>query len=897
MNFKNKLILILSIFFIRLSAQEVVILRGYVTDTLHAPLPFANVFTQVTDSTAMLAYGITDDKGFFSFETPKLKKFIAKVTAMGYETKSIIVDEDKITEDLKFSLAPQDFILKEVIIKGSNKIVQRSDTITFNADKFRDSTERNLEELLAKLPGVEIDKNSGVISVQGKPIKKILIEGDDLTGRNYQLMSKNMAADVVDKIQIIDKFTGNKLLKGIKRSDDKVLNITLKESRKKLLFGNIVLGLGNDKRTNNSLNLFGFYKKLKTISFGNFNTTGQISTADRMVDSDFMEETSAEEQHSIVNTNNPLLINVGNTPSLSLNSQSVRFNKATLASTHFTLRPIETVSLKGSITFSNDFIRSYIGNNFRYLLGDTLFQLNETQNLQNKPSIFETHLEAQFDLSTKSLLRYKGDFRKSSLTNSTQTIANENFIDNILKNKGLSMAHTLDFTHRINEKNALTATAFFINQTNNQVYQLTQTLPRSTPSVFGGISSYADAFSQNVEKPMQYFVINTQWLYSKDKLKIATSIGLVSKNEDLLSRFSAFDKRVILADSVQNNSVFTQKNYYIGLNIKTEWLGLEWFSDVSTGVYHTFFDKNRSKKGLYALPILGFKKAVKDSKHTLLGTYGYTYGLPQFLDLFTGFVLTDYRNIERGSNFYIPENTHTGIANYTYGNFSDDFLFYVNAIYSVRQKGYRSDLVVNSDFNTTNKVENTFLYKTTMLSGGFERYMPNLSMRLKLKPSVSVGNYPNTLNGSAIRETQVVNNALDISLRTAYLKWFNFHMGSTMTQTNVKTTIDEALNRSKNETIGGYLDVYLKFGKKMSGKIENEIFNVKQYNTTKQRYYFMNASMNYSVIQAKLDINLYGRNLLNTKAFINSFITDYSSNINRIDLLPRYILLEMNYRF
>ena len=272
-------------------AQNKMRLEGYVKDVSNNAIAYANVFTQQNDSAAIVAFGTTNDKGYFAFETPSVKTFVVKASALGYATQSIFFENnDKKLLEINFALVVKELILKEAVVRANGKIIEKSDTITFNADRFRDSTERNLEELLAKIPGIDVDSKSGVITIQGQPIKKILIEGDDLTGRNYQLMSKNMSADVVDKIQVIDKFVENKLLKGIKRSDDKVINITLKENRKKLLFGNAVLGLGNDERTNNSLNLFGFYKKLKTVSFGNFNTIGQISTADRMVNADFTEE-------------------------------------------------------------------------------------------------------------------------------------------------------------------------------------------------------------------------------------------------------------------------------------------------------------------------------------------------------------------------------------------------------------------------------------------------------------------------------------------------------------------------------------------------------------------------------------------------------------------------------
>ncbi len=879
-----------------LVCQAQIMIKGLVTDTFNRALPFINIYINQNDTSSILAFGSSNDKGYFSFESPALNNnFIITASGLGYEAqRKKIENNTKNIIEVNFLLTPKEFVLKETIVRGSNKIIQKNDTITFNADKFRDSTEQNLEELLAKIPGVDVDKNTGIITVQGKPIKKILIEGDDLTGRNYQLMSKNMSADVVDKIQIIDKFTENKLLKGLKRSDDKVINITLKENRKKLLFGNALLGLGNDERTNNSINLFGFYKKLKTISFGNFNTIGQVSTADRMLSADYKEDSGADEQHSLLNSRNTSIIDIGRTPSVSLNSQSVRFNRATLASTHFTVQPSESIRLKGAFTFSNDRVRSFVDNDYQYLLKDTLFSLSELNTIQRKPTILEGHLDAQIDLSSRSLLRYKGDIRQSLSNNSNQTISNNNNIFNQLNNKTFAYSNSIDFTYRLNDFQAITLNTVFISDNNEETFKLNQSIPRYIPSVL----LPSDSLVQSIRNPLKYFALNGQWLYAKNTFKISTYLGYVNKNDNLTSSLNGFYQNTSLffSDTFNNNFKNQQNNYYIGLNIKEDWLNIQWFSDISGGYYKSVLENKLNKKDFYLLPIIGFRKKIKE-KHSLFGTYAFNMSLPKTVDLTNGYILSDYRSLERGASIFIPANSHTSILNYSYGNFSDEFLAHFNIISSINKKGYRNDITINPSFNISSKVINNFSNSNTIISSSIERYMPQLYMRLKVRPSVSFSNYQNTLNGSDIRETNAVNSTIDISLRSAYLKWFNFHLGTTLNQSNINTGLNKTTTNIKNQSIGSFLDFYLKFNDRLNGKIENEVFYVKQSNNIGQRYYFINASVRYEIIETRLSANLTAKNLLNTKEFINTYTTDYSTQINRVQLLPRYLLLEMNFRF
>ena len=901
MNNKNQWLISLVLIFIsiKLTGQNAIILRGVVRDTLNQPLPFANVYVQESDNVPIIAFSASDTEGVFEIKLDNpTKQFLVKAAILGYESKTIIVENsDNPLPKFNFRLVPKSFSLKEVVVSGSNKIVQRSDTITFNADKFRDSTERNLEELLAKIPGVDVSKD-GVISVQGKPIKKILIEGDDLTGRNYQLMSKNMTAYVVDKIQIIDKFTENKLLKGIEKSDDKVINITIKDKHKNLIFGNAVAGIGTGSRFNHSLNLMTIKKKFKSINFANYNSIGQISTADRMMNDGFLDENEHQSRAAIVNSDNPRLISIARTPSINLNSQHNRFNKAALISSHFITRPNDKSSLKGWLTLSRDRVQTYVNNSLRYRLQDSIFQLNESNELSNKPQAIEGNLDFQIDLSPQSSLKYISTFKKTNLMSFAATVANGNKIANNLVDNATFWTNSLDFTHRINDSRAFTAKLIYFNNQQKQAFSFNQTELRRLPTIDEAFKS----INQTIEKPMNYGALTAQYFISKEKSRLTISAGVVSREDNLLTNLTAKnaqDTPLSITPDFQQSRRFQQTNTYIGLNWKETIKGVQLLSDISAGYFQTYLSNTDKQNGFYALPTFGFKK--EKNKHALFGTYSYNYALPQFADIFTGSVMTDYRTIERGSSVYIPANSQTIIGNYTYGNFADEYLAYFNLIYSDNKGGYRSDFNVNNDFNTNRKVENKLSNNNLFLTSSIERYFPKGYFRLKLKPSLSISNYQNTLNGSDIRKTQLQNSALDISLRTAFLKWFNVHIGSTLTASKVSTTTDILRGAEKSVinsvSVGGFVDVYLKFSPRFTAKLDNEIAQFQQGNNAPQRYYFLNASAYYDIKPTRWFINLSFRNVLNTKEFINSSITDYSENVNRIRLLPRYLLLETNFRF
>ncbi len=876
-------------------AQDRMRITGFVRDSLKEPILFAQVYVQKTDSISVVAFGSTNSEGAFSFSAPLLKNFIVKANLLGFEAKIIRFENNEKSEiSIHYNLSPKTFTLKETIVRASSTI-QKSDTTTFSADKFRDSTDRTIDQVIAKLPGVEVNKTTGAISVQGKSIKKILFEGDDMTGRNYQLISQNMPADAIDKIQLIDKFVENKQLKGIKNSDDIVINLTLKENKRYLFFGTANVGAGNDDRYESSINLIGAFKKLKTLSFGSYNSVGRISVAENMLHTEFKEDGEAEAQRSLLHSNNSSIINFGTVPDLGLNSQSVRFNKAALASTLFVLRPIEKLVLKGGITFSRDNMLSYISNDQKYLLPDSSFVLSEQNINQSRPNIFETHFDAQFDASDKLLLRYKMDVRKSLIDNSAQAISNGNTIANILNTDIFSAANTFDLTYRINNQQALTANASFVSDNNRQNYALSQSIDRTVP--FG--KAFSDALNQNISRSISYFSFNGQWLYNYNNLQIATYTGFVQRVEKSNSLLSPYYRKVefTLSDSFENITNFNQENYYVGLNLNKILFGIKLGLDVSAGYQKTESGNNVLASGLYVLPTWLLQKKFSD-RSNLLFTYGLNYILPQTQNLLNSYILNDYRTLTRGDTALVAQNSNTFVAYYKYGNFANRYSFYINLIHNRNNGGYRSDLTVNNNYNFNTQVPNFLPSSNTTVRVGLDNFISILHWRLKIIPSYSLRNYQNNLNGSDTRQTDAEIKSVDLTISSGYLSWFNFHAGSNVSFSNNTTTSQNLKTTTGNQSIGAFIDFTMSYRSKFFVRIENELFSFKQ--TTEnvwQKYYFSNASINYTAINNKLGFSIDVKNILNTTEFINSSATDYYIQTNRIRLLPRYFLFSINYHF
>ncbi len=177
------------------------------------------------------------------------------------------------------SMTPKSKLLEAVILKSGSPIRIKGDTTIYTADSFKVSANANVEELLKKLPGIQVDKN-GEIKAMGETVEKVLVDGEEFFGDDPGMAVKNLRADAVKEVQVFDKKSEQAEFTGI---DDgktkKTINLKLKEDKKTGYFGKVSLsgGLKDDiaDRYNNNILLSSFKGKRKITGFYLNGNTGQ----------------------------------------------------------------------------------------------------------------------------------------------------------------------------------------------------------------------------------------------------------------------------------------------------------------------------------------------------------------------------------------------------------------------------------------------------------------------------------------------------------------------------------------------------------------------------------------------------------------------------------------------
>ncbi len=250
MNLKKLLIFVLFLltFSFSLPAQSYLSVKVRLLDANNnEPVPFATVYVSKDGTTKNAFYSLTDEQGYATIPKVKSGTYIFKAELLGYKifTKEVKIDA---SIDLGvFKIEPNiDQIEQSVVSAVGNPIVVKKDTIEYNASSFKTTDNDMLEELLKKLPGVEISSD-GTITANGKTITKITIDGKTFFLDDPQLATKNIPAKIVQKVKVVEKKSEQAEFTGIDDGNEEtIIDLSVIPGMMKGWFGNVSAGAGHD---------------------------------------------------------------------------------------------------------------------------------------------------------------------------------------------------------------------------------------------------------------------------------------------------------------------------------------------------------------------------------------------------------------------------------------------------------------------------------------------------------------------------------------------------------------------------------------------------------------------------------------------------------------------------
>lgn len=278
----NKIFLaiFLSILFFSVSFSQDFALSGKVVDAItNVPLEASTIYAESVNDSTLISYTISDQSGGFELEGKTHHKEVKLFfTYNGYKPLMMNI---KLKENIdlgKIQLEEQAEELDEVRLVGQRiPIVIKKDTLEFNADSFKTKPDATVEDVLKKLPGVEVDSD-GKITVNGKEVDQVLVNGQVFFSNDPKVATKSLPKDIISKIQISDTKTKRQEFTGEDADgESKTINLTIKKDKNRGYMGRVAAGYGTDDRYQLS-GLLNYFNDTERISFiggaNNINNSG-----------------------------------------------------------------------------------------------------------------------------------------------------------------------------------------------------------------------------------------------------------------------------------------------------------------------------------------------------------------------------------------------------------------------------------------------------------------------------------------------------------------------------------------------------------------------------------------------------------------------------------------------
>lgn len=882
-------LLLLSLFLSVNSISQTKILTGIVSDTLNIPLENANIIASPFTKEAQLRFAIADNKGRYRLELEKEAKYEVTVSYIGYKEQSIIIEANSTITSHNFTLKSIGQQLKEIIIKHEYKpVVIKKDTMTFNVKSFANGTERKMKEILEKLPGVEVDKK-GTVTVQGKKVTKMLVEGKSFFDGGSKLAVENIPADALDKIEVIDHFNEVGFMKKVSDSDDLAMNVKLKEDKKKFIFGDVEAGIeiANDNGFYlTHAGLFYYSPKTNFSYIGDSNNIGKstFTFEDLMrFDGGFSSFLSGRKPFT-------------NLYNFTTDNTDVLKNQSNFSALNYSIEPSKKTTISGYGIFSKGLTNHFTINNNQYIENNFITLEKRTNSRETKSTlgIVNTKLDYSPSKTEKWLynIQIQASNNKGNSNINTVSTNNSSIFETINNADNQSIKQYIEWHKSINDthtttfviNNAIEKHTPFSHWFSNQPF-LTGLIPLQNDSNYT-LEQTKKINNTNIDVLFKhYWIINNfNHLYS--------CIG----NNYGQSKLNTNEKQLLTDGSVNdfsnkgfgNSLKYALNDIYLGLEYKFK-IG-KWTN--KPGLYFHQYNLNTVQKNDNQISkFLIQPQFNSDYEFSQSESINFSYKLnnsfadiSQYADQFT---LQNYNLVFKGNALLNNEQFHNANLRYSKTNMYRGIM--INAIvnFNKKTKTIRNKIELSgiNQFVTpmlTHNPETTWRINS-MLSKKIYHFT------LKFSPSINWFEYIqkiNNITNTVRRNSQI----LGISTRTTYKKWPDIEIGYKKGFNQFKSQ-----SSSSFETDEFNADLEIPFRKSFVFKFEYE--NFKNSSTTQNNYFeIANTSLSYQKKNSPLRIEVFANNLLNNKIKNNNSFSDYVTTEQQTYILPRVFMLSLSYK-
>lgn len=874
------------------AAQKTVKLGGQVVDTEEKPLVAATVVLLNLPDSSFSSYGLTNDVGKFQLSAKRDSTYLLQISYLGYNTyyQSLSLGTDTLLGTLKMEEAST--LLDGVEVLAEHIPVQmRGDTLSFNSAAFNVRTHDDVESLLKQLPGLEIDSD-GTITMNGKKVTEILVDGKTFFGDNAQAALKNLSADAIKKIDITST---KKNKEGVETTEDeKTINLKLKESAKTGLMGHVELGYGytvpprvvqnnvselGNHRYKGDVSINYFNPKFRVTVFGNINNVNESGGNNMWVAANSL---SAGVSRSLrVGTN----LNVFVSKKVELSFMYYYNNNLTT---------VERQAFSESVLPGNLYTRSGVEQNLSYpqthsSFGSIKYQIDSTQKLSFR---FRANYQTGGSLRDKyEVTRGENDTLENEVDQAYQTNQNRFSFDPSLnyqkefskegRELTANISMRLSFDDNNSENNSLTNL-----YNNNGVLSVIDTL-RQEQVQAGGTQSYAAnaTFREPIGKDNKLYFRLLAGIKNDQNQQTAFDVEGQQRIENTnftdaywrhynYQEFNLTFKRKVLAYDLD-----------VGLGIKRSALEGIIASSTSPIVQDFYFPTGN----------LRFRYNLSPSKKITLN-YRTRFSEPQLQQLQPVINNQDPLSLLIGNPNLQPEYHHNIQLRMDWWEQLTFTNFYINLSFDLTQNTIIQSQTFDENFRAIYQPINNGLTYQSGLYLGCNTILKKLEMKVDLRGGAKLNQRPLVLNGVLTQQLNHDYNA-SLTLSNKKKKIVDIWARAKLVIGNATYAQNSDLNVSYiNHTYGAQLRVTIAKKWNLSTNFEYKIYANTGYGDA-IAIPIWSAGINRTFLKDDvLKIELTGENLLNEALQVNRYNRDGIISETQAILLGRYLMLKIRYQ-
>jgi hypothetical protein len=875
----------------RVFAQNNITISGSVTTEDGAALTAANIFITAKDSTRIIKFSTSDDSGKYqlSLSASELAQagLMIKVQLLGYKYE--IRKLTQLDRIYNFRLAQAAIELKDVIVVGGKpRVKMRGDTTTYAVKDFASEQDRTIGDVLKRLPGVTVEDN-GLIKFNGKSVKKLYLDGDDLLDDKYNIGTRTIPQRLVNEVQVLENHQPIKALEDKVFSDDVDINLSFKKGAGLHVVGQVKGGIGAPKLYDEEANAISLKNSYKSINLLKLNNTGNRLSDDVLS----LNEQKDQQNKGYTPDQQQLSAGTGSNPVLS--PQRYLFNNSGLLNSANLWKLKSGMQVKAKAYYQYDRIEQ------RY---KKLTNINTAQNAvsfleeQNNTTLNQSIYgdvrilvnRADYYLSNILIFDYNHDKENSRL------LANFDPLNQLYTATGKGVSNELNL---MRSPKGNTLFEFYSFLTYRKAPERLLIDSNAYPAIFGSNQVFKTV-RQNVEIPTfytnNYVTIRLLGKRIKQSYKLGASAKIQQYNS-LLEGIN-FSGQTTVPDSTANALQFNEYRAYAEPNY--EWRSGDFRLEGKFPVYlqQLYFaqsgEKHQSTRVLFN-PTVTFRY---DPQHGFAGNIYYKRlnNAGNILQSYNGIVLNNYRSFSQNNQLLSTSNSNQLGVLLTYKN--PVKLLFITLNSNIQHSDYNTIefTTISKQLSFTDRILYTNFNSAINFSGDISKYVFALNSTISAGYSLQYGQNNqviNTIISPFINTVNAINAAATgkilKNLRYEYRFKFTTYKSKPKDQLNGIGVFNNSMAHN-NLALEYNVNEYFY----MKGIATNDFNNNAGSNVN---YTFLDFSARYRLVKAKIDFQLDLNNITNIKNYQSVLLNANTQSTLDYPLRGRLILLKAFFIF